>query len=101
MFDYLEVYKNSLSEDKEIEDVKELIRYYENNREGLLPYQSQVLGLPEHPEGLKYRDMGTMENHIWSVIAQRMKHNHRSWSRRGGQDINSYKQYFEWPYNIG
>lgn len=26
-----------------------------------------------------------MENHVWSVIARRMKHNHTSWSRRGGQ----------------
>ena len=67
--------------------MEELIRYYENNREGLLPYQSQGLELPEHPEGLEYRNMGTMENHIWSVIAKRMKHNHRSWSRRGGNHL--------------
>lgn len=31
--------------------------------------------------------MGTMENHVWSVIAKRMKHNHRSWSRRGGNHL--------------
>lgn len=24
-----------------------------------------------------------MENHVWSVIARRMKHNHTCWSRRG------------------
>lgn len=87
LFEYLELYKNSLSEDVEIEDVKELIRYYENNREGLLPYQSQRLELPENPEGLEYRNMGTMENHVWSVIARRMKHNHTSWSRRGGNHL--------------
>ena len=28
--------------------------------------------------------MGTMENHVWSVIAKRMKHGHRSRSRREG-----------------
>ena len=28
--------------------------------------------------------MGTMENHVWSVIARRMKHNHTSWSKQGG-----------------
>ena len=87
LFRYLELYKNSLGEEKAIADVEELIRYYENNREGLLPYQSQGLELPEHPEGLEYRNMGTMENHIWSVIAKRMKHNHRSWSRRGGNHL--------------
>ena len=67
--------------------MEELIRYYENNREGLLPYQSQGLELPEPPEGLEYRNMGTMENHVWSVIAKRMKHGHRSWSRRGGNHL--------------
>ena len=87
LFEYLEVYKNSLGDDAEIDDAEELIRYYENNREGLRPYQSLELDLPEHPEGLEYRNMGTMENHVWSVIARRMKHNHTSWSRSGGNHL--------------
>ena len=28
-----------------------------------------------------------MENHMWSVIARRMKHNHTSWSRLGGNHL--------------
>ena len=52
VFRYLEIYRNSLSDETEIEDVEDLIRYYENNREGLVPYQSQNLNLPEPPEGL-------------------------------------------------
>ena len=87
LFGYLELYKNSLCEDGEIADAEELIRYYRNNEEGLLPYQSRGLELPAHPEGLEYRNMGTMENHVWSVIARRMKHNHTSWSRRGGNHL--------------
>lgn len=87
LFRYLKLYRNSLWEEREIEDTEELIRYYENNREGLLPYQSQGLELPEHPEGLEYRNMGTMENHVWSVIARRMKHNHTNWSKRGGNHL--------------
>lgn len=87
LFHYLELYKNSLGEESEIADAEELIRYYENNREGLVPYQSQGLDLPEAPEGVEYRNLGTMENHVWSIIARRMKHNHRSWSRRGGNHL--------------
>lgn len=87
LFRYLEIYRDSLSENKEMADAEDLIRYYRNNREGLLPYQSQGLELPRHPEGLEYRCMGTMENHVWSVIARRMKHNHTSWSRRGGNHL--------------
>ena len=87
MFQYLEIYKDSLSEEEEIADAADLLRYYENNREGLLPYQSQGLKLPDPPKGLEYRNMGTMENHVWSVIARRMKHNHTSWSVRGGNHL--------------
>ncbi len=87
LFEYLELYKDSLWEDREIEEAEELIRYYRDNKEGLIPYQSRGLELPEHPEGLEYRNMGTMENHVWSVIARRMKHNHTSWSRRGGNHL--------------
>lgn len=43
--------------------------------------------MPESPEGLEHLNMGTMENHIWSVIARRMKHNHTSWSRRGANHL--------------
>ena len=87
LFDYLETYRNSLGDDSEIKDATDLIEYYNNNRNGLLPYQSQGLELPENPEGLEYRNMGTMENHVWSVIARRMKHNHTSWSKRGGNHL--------------
>lgn len=87
LFEYLEIYKDSLGEEREIREAEELIRYYEENREGLLPYQSRGLKLPEHPEGLEYKNMGTMENQVWSVIARRMKHNHTSWSRRGGNHL--------------
>ena len=88
LFEYLEIYRDSLWEEGEIKDAEELTRYYRNNREGLIPYRSQGLSLPEHPEGLEYRNMGTMENHVWSVIARRMKHNHTSWSLRGGNHLS-------------
>lgn len=87
LFDYLETYRNSLFEESDIEDAQDLIDYYTNNKSGLLPYQSQGLELPENPNGLEYRNLGTMENHVWSVIARRMKHNHTSWSKRGGNHL--------------
>ena len=52
-----------------------------------MSYQDQGIVLPEHPNGLQYRNMGTMENHIWSTIARRMKHNHTCWSYRGGNHL--------------
>ena len=87
LFEYLEIYKTSISEAKDITDAETLIRYYMNNREGLLPYQDQVEKMPDAPEGIEYLNLGTMENHIWSIIARRMKHNHTSWSKRGGHNL--------------
>lgn len=87
MFEYLEIYRDSLTEDSEIENANKLITYFKNNRKGLLSYQDQGVVLPEHPNGLIYRNMGTMENHIWSVIAKRMKHNHACWSIKGGNHL--------------
>jgi len=87
MFAYLEMYRDSLDEDDEIEKASELIRYFRNNQNGLIPYQERGLKIPEHPEGLIYRNLGAMENHVWSVIAKRMKHNHTCWSIKGGNHL--------------
>lgn len=87
VFEYLEIYRNSVSEEKDIADAEALIRYFKNNREGLLPYQKQLGSMPAAPEGLEYLNLGTVENHIWSIIAKRMKHNHTSWSKKGGNHL--------------
>ena len=87
LFEYLEIYKNSLEDDEEIEKAERLITYFRNNREGLIPYSEKGLNLPKNKDGLIYRNMGTMENHVWSIIAKRMKHNHTSWSIKGGNNL--------------
>ncbi len=87
LFAYLEMYRDSLADEEEIGKAKTLIRYFRENEEGLLPYQKQDVELPESPEGLEYRNMGTMESHVWSIVARRMKHNHTSWSIRGGEHL--------------
>lgn len=87
MFSYLETYRDSLYDKEEIERVEKLIQYFEHNREGLVPYQERGLSLPDPPDGIVYRNMGTMENHVWSIIAKRMKRNHTCWSIRGGNHL--------------
>ena len=87
LFSYLEKYINSLYDEKEIEKANELLKYFRNNRSGLLPYQVRVDDLPSPPGDLLYRNMGAMENHIWSVIAKRMKNNHTSWSFKGANHL--------------
>ncbi len=86
LFRHLAIYRDSLAEDAEIEDANTLIKYFTSNATGLVPYGERV-ELPESPEGLKYRNMGTMENHIWSIIVTRMKHSHTTWSRNGANNL--------------
>ena len=87
MFRYLEIYKDSLTDDDEIESANELITYFRNNSDGLIPYMNRGLELPESRAGPEYRGMGTMEAHNRSVIAKRMKHNHTSWSTKGADNL--------------
>lgn len=87
MFNYLGKYKNSLCEEDKIEKADRLITYFSNNREGLILYTEKELNLLENKQGFVYRNMGTMENHVWSIIAKCMKHNHTSWSIKGGNNL--------------
>ena len=87
LFEYLDSYRNSLCDDVEIEEADRLITYFKNNRNGLIPYNERGIYIPESSSGLEYRGMGTMENHVWSIVARRMKHNHSSWTIKGGNNL--------------
>ena len=87
LLEFLRIYKDSLPEEDRSNKAGELLEYFTNNREGLLPYQEQEIEIPECPEGICYRNMGTMENHVSSIIAHRMKHRHGAWSIRGGNHL--------------
>lgn len=87
MFRLLQIYEDSMETETEAQEVRKLTEYFRDNQEGLIPYSERGLDLPESPEGLVYRNMGTMENHVWSVAAKRMKHNHCSWSKKGANRL--------------
>ena len=88
LFDYLETYRDSLTEEEEIGMAEDLIAYFTANKEGLIEYnRREGLKIPDSPEGLEYRSMGTMENHVYSIIAQRMKHEHRSWKKKSATNL--------------
>ena len=87
MFRYLEMYRDSITDKKATEDAETLISYFRNNEEGLSSYKNRITELPENAEGLEYRNLGTMENHIWSIVARRMKHRHTAWSKSGANHL--------------
>jgi hypothetical protein len=73
-------------EDK-FKKLEELYNYLSNNREGLIPYRLRGLKLPELPDGLTYRGMGTMEGNVCDMITLRMKNRKMSWSEEGANNL--------------
>ncbi len=74
-------------EEKEKKDLLGLYEYFKSNKEGLIPYKERCLKLPEPPEGLEYRNLGTMEHHVCDGVAKRMKHQKASWSKEGASNL--------------
>ena len=91
IFNIIYNYKVELEDDEnkeELEKVKELEKYLDNNRKGLLRYQYD-LGLTEEEieklEETEYRNLGTEESQMYCGCRKRMKENRTSWSNRGAE----------------
>lgn len=77
MFEYIKMYADSVSSedenDKQSSNAMKLYEYLNNNRNGLLPYQSRGITFPEPKEGIVYKNMGVQENQNCTTITMRMK----------------------------
>ncbi len=91
MFEYIKMYADSVSSedenDKQSSNALKLYEYLNNNREGLLPYQSRGIVLPEPKEGIVYKNMGVQENQNCTTITMRMKGRRMRWSTRGANHM--------------
>ena len=84
---YIKANAELATDEKNKEKLTELHQYLLNNKEGLIPYKERGLEIPIAPEGVEYRQLGTMEHHICDIIAQRMKHRKSSWSISGSENL--------------
>jgi hypothetical protein len=84
---YIDALANSVEDEKTEKKLRDLYIFFNENRHGLMPYQARGLDIPAPPEGLVYRNLGTMEHHICDIIAQRMKHRKASWSIKGAGNL--------------
>ena len=91
MLEYIRIYAESVEspdeKDTRSKKARELLKYLENNREGLLPYARQGVEIPEAPEGLLYKQMGVQENQNCTVITMRMKHRRMRWTPSGANNL--------------
>ena len=79
---------SKLTEDEvEKKKLEKLYEYFNNNKEGLVPYQERGLKLPRPPEGLEYHNLGTMEHQVCDGAAKRMKHQKASFSKEGAGNL--------------
>jgi len=81
---YIEALSKSYEEPKQVNQIKDLLAYFTNNRDLLLTWEERGLKLPTPPEGIVYRSLGTQEHSNANIICSRMKHNGTSWSTDGG-----------------
>ena len=76
-----------VEDEKVTKKLHKLYNYLVNNRDGLVPYKLRSLSLPEPPEGLSYRNLGTMESSVCDVIKLRMKGRKMSWTKSGANAL--------------
>jgi hypothetical protein len=75
-------------DDAVFKKLAKLYDYLAHNRDALIPYKLRSdLKVPTPPEGLEYRQLGTMEHNICDVLAQRMKGRKMSWSINGADNL--------------
>ena len=84
---YIDAIANSVEDEKKEKKLRELYTYFNENKLGLMPYQQRDLDIPAPPEGIVFRNLGTMEHHICDIIAQRTKKRKASWSINGGGNL--------------
>lgn len=91
LLENIEIYATSVEspdeKDKRSEHARELLKYLENNKSGLLPYDKQGIEIPKPEEGIIYKQMGVQENQNCTLITLRMKHRRMRWSKEGANNL--------------
>jgi len=80
-------YAECTSDMKEQENYLQLLKYFQNNKGGLVSYKRRGLDLPPPDKGVEYRGCGAMESNVYSIIGHRMKNRRASWSIHGGNNM--------------
>ncbi|SHJ88079.1 Uncharacterised protein family (UPF0236) [Anaerobranca californiensis DSM 14826] len=85
----IEELKEKYGQEKEkVEKLQVLEEYLKNNIDGLILYhEREGIKLPEAPEGICYRNLGTGEHQICDILALRMKGGKMSWSVAGANNM--------------
>ena len=83
----IEGYAECTQDPKEKENYLSLLKYFQNNKAGLLSYKRRGIELPQPEVGIEYRGCGAMESNVYSIIGHRMKNRRANWSINGGNNL--------------
>jgi hypothetical protein len=84
---YIQALSNSVEDEEECDGLLKLLNYFTNNKDGLIPFNERGMKLPEPPDGVEYRRMGSMESNVFTIIGNRMKGRRACWSTRGANNL--------------
>lgn len=74
-------------EEREVKKLAALEGYIRNNMDGIVVYKDRKdVKLPNAPEGIEYRTLGTMERNV-NIFAKRMKGG-KSWNEKGADNLS-------------
>jgi hypothetical protein len=86
--DALRRFYRETSDEEKKKKILSVYKYYKNNKDGLIPITQRVgVTLPELPDGIEYRSLGTMECSVGNLVARRMKKRKAAWSCRGAKNL--------------
>lgn len=91
LLEYIDALSNSVEDSTEGmaegENLRKLLAYFTNNKDGLVPCHRRGLEVPKPQEGQMYRRMGAMESNVFSLVGNRMKNRRACWSIKGGDNL--------------
>lgn len=91
LIEHVQIYADSVATNDENDDRErkalELKNYLTNQKEKLKYYDNRGIDIPDAPEGIVYKYLGTQENQNATVAAMRMKRGRRRWSKTGAHNM--------------
>jgi len=89
LLDVLEAQINSTEDTTELDGLRELQRYYTENKTALLGYYDRNIQIPETraPGVIHHARLGSMESNVFTLIGNRMKDRRACWSVDGANHL--------------
>ena len=86
-FGYIKTLIQSEPEPGAREKIEKMLKYFESNKDYLIPIKNRGLKLPCLADDVIYGNMGTMEGTVCNVAALRMKHRKASFTKDGALNL--------------